>query len=92
MRDIINLNYLWYSPVPSRNFQYCMCLLKSALSGNLLSLKKKKNTFIYLFIFGYAGSSLLTVLCLAVESGNYSPVAVGGLLIAAVSLIVEHGL
>ena len=54
--------------------------------------KKKKNTFIYLFIFGYAGSSLLTVLCLAVESGNYSPVAVGGLLIAAVSLIVEHGL
>ena len=32
------------------------------------------------------------MLCLVVESGNYSPVAVGGLLIAVVSLIVEHGL
>ena len=85
------LKYLQYKPVPSRNFQkYCMCLLKSALSRNLLSFFKEY--FIYLFIFGSAGSSLLTVLSLALESGNYSPAAVGGLLIVVVSLIVDHGL
>ena len=91
MKDIINLKYLWYNPVPSRNFQkHCMCFLKTALSRNLLSFFKK--CLIYLFVFGSVGSSLLTVLSLALQSGNYSPVAVGGLLIAVVSLIVEHGL
>ena len=48
-----------------------------------------KNRFIYLFVFGCAGPSLLH---LAAEREGYTVVVVCGLLIAVVSLIVEHGL
>ena len=39
----------------------------------------------YLFIQGCAGSSLLCGLCVVVESGDYSPGAVHGLLIVGAS-------
>ena len=48
-----------------------------------------KNSFIYLFVFGCAGSLLLH---LVAESEGYTLVAESGLLIAVVSLVVEHGL
>ena len=45
--------------------------------------------FIYLFIFGCAGSSLLRGLCLVVVSRGYSLVAVVGLLTAVASFLAE---
>ena len=45
--------------------------------------------FIYLFIFGCAGSSLLRGLCLVVVSRGYSLVAVVGLLTAVASFVAE---
>ena len=50
------------------------------------------NLFIYLFIFGYVGSSLLLGLFLVGVSGGYSLAMVLGLLIMVASLIVEHRL
>ena len=51
------------------------------------------NNFIYLIIFGYAGSLLLRVgLSVVSKSRDYSLVAVLQLLIAAASLVAEHGL
>ena len=50
----------------------------------------KKNKFIYFFIFGCIGSSLLRGLSLVVASGGYS-VVVRGLLIVVASLVAEHG-
>ena len=52
----------------------------------------KKHNFIYLFIFGCAGSSLLCGLSLALGSGGPSPAAKVGLLTAMASLALEHGL
>ena len=48
--------------------------------------------FIYLYIFGCAGSSLLCRFSLVEESWGYFLVAVLGLLIAVASLVAEHGL
>ena len=48
--------------------------------------------FIYLFIFGCTGSSLLTAGFLVAVSGSYSPFAAVGLLIAAASLVAERRL
>ena len=49
------------------------------------------NNFIYLIIFGYAGSLLLHVgLSVVLRSRDYSIVAVLRLLIAAASLVEEH--
>ena len=48
--------------------------------------------FIYLLIFGCAGSSLLSSLSLVVTSGGYSLVVVHRLLILVASLVVELGL
>ena len=49
--------------------------------------------FIYSFMFGCAGSSLLHLgFSLVVASEGYSLVVVCGLLIAMASLVVEHGL
>ena len=48
-----------------------------------------ENSFIYLFAFGCAGSSLLHPVA---EREGYTLAVVCGLLIAVVSLIVEHGL
>ena len=45
---------------------------------------------LYLFIFGHTGSSLLCGLSLVVEGGDYSLVAVHGLLIGVASLLAEH--
>ena len=51
------------------------------------------NDFIYLIIFGYAGSLLLRVgLSVVSKSRDYSLVAVLRLLIAATSLVAEHRL
>ena len=47
---------------------------------------------IFFFFFGCTGSLLLCRLSLVVASRGYSPVAVCRLLIAAASLIPEHGL
>ena len=44
------------------------------------------------FSFGCAGSSLLHGFSLVVPSGEYSLVAVHGLLIAVAPLVAEHGL
>ena len=49
-------------------------------------------SFIILFIFNCAGSTLLQFFSLVVVSGGYSLVAVLQLLIAVTSLIVKHGL
>ena len=46
----------------------------------------------YLFIFGYAGSSLLCRLSVVVTSKGSSLVAVCGLLIAVASPLMEYGL
>ena len=59
--------------------------------------KKKKISvqffFIYLFIFGYAESSLLhTGFSLVAASSGYSLAAVLGLLVAEASLAAEHRL
>ena len=44
-------------------------------------------------IYGYAGSLLLCMgFFLVVASGGYSVIEVNGILIAAASLVVEHGL
>ena len=48
------------------------------------------NNFIYLFIFGCAGSSLLCEFSLGAASGDYCLAAV--LLIAAAFLVAEHRL
>ena len=47
------------------------------------------NFFFNVFIFGYAGSSLLHGLSLVAVSGGYSPAAVQRLPIAEASLTVE---
>ena len=46
----------------------------------------------YLFIFGYTGSSLLHELFSSCGKWGYSLVVVCGLLVVAISLVVEHGL
>ena len=46
----------------------------------------------YLFIFGYTGSSLLHKLFSSCGKWGYSLVVVCGLLVVAISLVVEHGL
>ena len=48
--------------------------------------------FIYVFIFGCAGFSLLYRLSLVAESGDYSLVVVCRLLIEVVSVAGEHRL
>ena len=52
----------------------------------------KKCNFVYLFIFGCAGSLFVQGLSLVVASRGYSLVAGCGLLMAVASLVVEHGL
>ena len=51
-----------------------------------------KGNFIYLFIYGCVGYSLLRGLSLVAASRSYSLLAVRGLLIAVASLVVEHWL
>ena len=46
----------------------------------------------YVYMYFCVGSSLLRGLSLVSESGDYSLVAVCGLLMAVASLIVEYGL
>ena len=53
------------------------------------SLKKK---FLYFFIVGCAGSSLLHGLSLVAASGRYSLAVVPSLLIVVASLVAEHRL
>ena len=48
--------------------------------------------FLYLFIVGCTGYSLLQGFSVVAESGDYSLVVVPGLLIEVASLIVEHRL
>ena len=52
---------------------------------------RMKNLTCYLFIFGYAGSSLLCGLSLVVTSKGSSLVAVRGLLTAVASPLMEYG-
>ena len=47
---------------------------------------------IYLFIFSCGGSSLLHWVSLILASEGFSLVVMHGLLIAAASLVLEHGL
>ena len=49
-------------------------------------------TFIYVFVFGCAGSQLLRGFSPAVLSTGYSPVVILRLLIVVASLAEEHGL
>ena len=61
----------------------------------MLTLEKEiflQNYFIYLFIFGCAGSSLLLGLFSSFRDRGYSLFVVYGLVIALASLITEHGL
>ena len=51
-----------------------------------------KYNFIYLFIFGSAGCSLLHGLCSSCGERRCSPAVVCGLLIGIASLVGEHGL
>ena len=60
-------------------------VLTTELPGKSLNNLKK-----YLFILGCAGSLLLPGFSLVVASGGYSLAVVRGLLIAVVSLVVEH--
>ena len=53
---------------------------------------KKKINFIYLFIFGHVGSSLLCRFSLVVVSRDYSLAAVCGFLLEVASLVPKHGL
>ena len=46
----------------------------------------------YLFVFGFAESLAACWLSLVAASGSYLLVVVHGLLTAAASLVVEHGL
>ena len=50
------------------------------------------NNIFNLFIFGFAGSSLLRSFSLVAESRGFSLVVVHGLLITVVSLFSEHWL
>ena len=47
---------------------------------------------LFFFTFGYAGSSLLQGVFSSFSNGDYSLVAVGGLLIAVISPVAEVGL
>ena len=55
-------------------------------------LKNFIYSYLYICIFACVGSPLLHGLSLVSESGDYSLVAVCGLLIAVASLNVEYGL
>ena len=50
------------------------------------------NTFVYLFIFGCIGSSLLHAAFFSYVEQGLLFLAVPGLLIAVASLVAEHGL
>ena len=50
------------------------------------------HNFIYIFVFGCAGSLLLSRLFSSRESGGYSLTVVCGFLIEMTSLVAEHGL
>ena len=72
---------------------------QGARSQTVYSIQSRKKTpdsfffflIIYLFIFGYAGSSLLQGVFSSFSNGDYSLVAVGGLLIAVTSPAAEVG-
>ena len=63
-----------------------------AVIRSFFSLNPERIFFYNLFIYGYTGSSWLHVLSLIAASRGYPPVPAQGLLIAAASLVAEHGL
>ena len=68
------------------NFSRVVFVLSLELQGQTFFFKI--NLFIYLFIFGCIGSSLLRVV---VASRDYSLLQVRGLLIVVASLVAEYG-
>ena len=66
---------------------------QGARSQTVYSIQSRKTwQILFFFIFGYAGSSLLRGFFSSFSNGDYSLVAVGGLLIAAISPVAEVGL
>ena len=65
---------------------------QGARSQTVYSIQSRKTWLILFFTFGYAGSSLLQGVFSSFSNGDYSLVAVGGLLIAVISPVAEVGL
>ena len=68
---------------------------QGARSQTVYSIQSRKTwliLFFFFFTFGYAGSSLLQGVFSSFSNGDYSLVAVGGLLIAVISPVAEVGL